>query len=282
MVGRVTEKDADSGPISPLVVRVVALQRVVQNIDRRTKRMEMVEIGFDLSPRKFGKRGTMILCPNDAFPYFLVGDIFSRKGVSEIDVVLQGCWPERGIDSGWPAMRSMQESRTCSLSHGLNTILCFAVLMMSIDATEGEGLSGSGDGRLEKLGVKQPIVRVVVMHSDAMGPKETFKGLLGCDGGSCIHLSHQVDVSEVAEMVNENSGANVAHQRGSSPMSGYETGSGTDELINADHLAWCSSDSEGAAILILDTFAPPRSAMGLAVGTARTSGGVHISEFAGN
>jgi hypothetical protein len=82
MVGRVTEKDADSGPIGPLVVGVVALQGVVQNVDRRTKGMEMVEVGFNLSPRKVGKRGTMILCPNDALPDFLLRDIFSGKRVS--------------------------------------------------------------------------------------------------------------------------------------------------------------------------------------------------------
>jgi hypothetical protein len=58
-------------------------------------------------------------------------------------------------------------------------------------------------------------------------------------------------------------------------MSGYETGSWSDELVDTDDLTRGSSNFESVAMSIFDTFVSPRSAMGLSVGTAWTCGEVH-------
>jgi hypothetical protein len=44
MFGRVTEEDANSGPVSPFVVGLLALQRVVQDVNRGAEWMKMIEI----------------------------------------------------------------------------------------------------------------------------------------------------------------------------------------------------------------------------------------------
>lgn len=222
----------------------------------------------------------MILRTNDALANPLLRYVFGGEAIAQIDVILQSSWPESGIDCSWPAMRSMKEGRTGSLSDKLDTVLGPPILMVSVDATKGKGLTRCFDRRFEELGIEQAVVRMIMMGGDAMGTQNAFKSLFRCDSGSGVHLSHQVDISEVAKMIDENSRANVAHKRRSSPMSGYEAGSRTDELINADHLTGCSSDLDFAAILMFVGFAAPRPAMGLAIGTAWTGGRVHIGEVA--
>jgi hypothetical protein len=58
-------------------------------------------------------------------------------------------------------------------------------------------------------------------------------------------------------------------------MIGYETGSWTDELVDTDDLTRGSSNLESVAMSIFNTFVPPRSAMGVSVGTAWTCRKVH-------
>jgi hypothetical protein len=94
MFGRVTEKDANSGPVSPFVVGLLALQGVVQDVNRGAEGMKLIEIRLDFGSRKFGDRRTVILGANDASFDSLFRDVLRRKGVTKVDVIFQGCRPQ--------------------------------------------------------------------------------------------------------------------------------------------------------------------------------------------
>ncbi len=120
----------------------------------------------------------MILRTNDVLANPLLRYVFGGAAIAQIDVILQSSWPESGIDCSWPAMGSMKEGRTGSLSDDLDTVLGLPILMVSVDCTEGHGLISILDGSMELLGSKDSMVTVIVFKLDIMARGKSLEGFL--------------------------------------------------------------------------------------------------------
>ncbi len=162
----------------------------------------------------------------------------------------------------------------------LDAIFGAAVLMVGVDAAEGESLAGFGDRIAKGQGVKETIVGVVVTDGDAVRGSKAFEGKLGSDSGGLVEFRHEVHVCEVGEMVNEDGGAGVAKGGGSAAMSGNKSWGGADELVDADNLTGEGGRLDGAEIA--GAFGTPRFAMGFAVGAARAGRRTDVGEFGWN
>jgi hypothetical protein len=120
---------------------------------------------------------------------------------------------------------------------------------------------------------------MVVAYEDTVGRAKALKGKFGINGCGLVKLCHQVNVSEIGEMVNKNSSALVTGSCWRAAMGWNETGSWTDELVDTDNLAREGGRLDGTAIA--DTFSTLGFAMGFAIGTARAERGFDVSEFSG-
>ncbi len=159
----------------------------------------------------------------------------------------------------------------------LDAVFGATVLMVGVDAAEGEGLAGFGDGVAEGQGVEEAVVGVVVTDGDAVRGGEAFEGELGSDSGGLIEFGHEVYVGEVGEVVNEDGGAGVAKGGGGAAVSGDKSRGGADELVDTDNLTGKSSRLDGAEIA--GAFGAPGFAMGFAVRTAGAGRWSDVGEF---
>ena len=96
-----------------------------------------------------------------------------------------------------------------------------------------------------------------------------FKRKFGSNGSFGIHFHHEMNVSEIGEVINKNGGTMVAGKRRPPSVSGDKTGSGANQLINNDGLTRGGGKFE--LPLVLDAFAMPRFAVSFAVGATRAS-----------
>ena len=103
-----------------------------------------------------------------------------------------------------------------------------------------------------------------------LGSSQPFVGLfcLCCCFG--VHLSHEMDVGEVREMVNEDGGANVTLRGRNTAMSWNKTKGRANELIHADYLAWSSSLAN--LFSVESALISPWSMMCLAICTSSAGG----------
>jgi len=94
VVWRVTEKDADTGAILPLVVGVLGLKGGSEDIDRRAKGMEVGKGGVDGGPREAGEGRTDVRRADDVAVDGGWGGVLGREAVANVAVVLECGGPQ--------------------------------------------------------------------------------------------------------------------------------------------------------------------------------------------
>ena len=157
---------------------------------------------------------------DNALTKLLFWDEVGRHGVSSVDIILEGCGPQGRGNGGRPAVGSMKESSSGSLCDVFDAIFSFAILVVSIDATEGEILLAVIDGSAESFGIEEAIVGVIIGNGDVVSFEDSFEGAFGFHGCFGVHFGHEVDVGEVGEVVNKNCGADVALESRSATVGG--------------------------------------------------------------
>ena len=118
--------------------------------------------------------------------------------------------PKVGGDGFWVVMEGMKKLGSCALCKLTNAMFSDAILVVCVDATECDGLMATMDFGNEFLVLKDAIVTVVVLDSNAASMGETFERLLGLDGVLSISAVLNVDVRETRGMVDEYSSNVVA------------------------------------------------------------------------
>ena len=104
--------------------------------------MEVTQVGFNIDSRQFGDGRSVIL---SELTTLLLWEEVTRKRVAEIHVIFQGRGPKGNIDCFGPAMRSMEESSASAFGDIFDAGFSFAILVMGIDTTKGDGLTSSLD-----------------------------------------------------------------------------------------------------------------------------------------
>ena len=82
--------------------------------------------------------------------------------------------------------------------------------MVGVDTTEGKSLVSVFDRSFEGCGVKETIISVVMEVGDVVGECQSIISLFGFGCSLCVHHSHDMNVRKIREVVNEDSGANIA------------------------------------------------------------------------
>ena len=140
---------------------------------------------------------------------------------------------------------------------------------------------GGGDRGAESCRIKESVVGMVVTDGDTVLDRaKAFESLFGSDSCLLIQFSHEMDVGEIGEMVNEDCSAGVASQSRGTAVSGHESGGGTDQLVDANNLAWKSCRFYGTEVA--DTLGTPRFAVRFAVCATGTKGRRNVGKFMGN
>ena len=184
----------------------LALQGIVQDIGRATKRNPMLDVDIDFSASEQLLRCTSILpCQCRCVVQHMVG-------------VSKGIRPQVDGDGAWPATHGMDEHGPCQLSHITDALLSHAILPMRIDSTEGERLSLGANRFPEEIVSEDAIVSMVMLHHDSMGCGVEFEGSLGfyCLDGLGGEL--QVDIPKAGTVIDEDCGALVALLGGDAPQ----------------------------------------------------------------
>jgi hypothetical protein len=88
-------------------------------------------------------------------------------------------WPEGQVDGGWPALARMEELLSCTLPKVLDGFLCYAILEVGVDPTEGELLPLGTAAVLEGIVCKSSNVAMVVEDVDAVLLGKVLKGSFG-------------------------------------------------------------------------------------------------------
>jgi hypothetical protein len=88
-----------------------------------------------------------------------------------------------------------------------------AILKMSIDAAEGELLSGVVAGLPEGVVIESPIVAVVMLYLYAVFGSKLFERALGLEGLLGGKIEHEMDESEAREVVHKDGGDAGATQQ---------------------------------------------------------------------
>jgi hypothetical protein len=155
----------------------------------------------------------------------------------------------------------------------LDSPLSDPILVVGIDAAEGQGLIGAIHHSAELLGRKNAVVAMIVFDNDVVSRGESFKGLFCLkgvfDGGGFL----QIYEVKARCIFNENGSDRVAalHQRASTLC--YQTGSLRDELVNGNYVARLCGRSADLSSMAASA---PRAALGFAEEATRTFGHVAI------
>ena len=117
---------------------------------------------------------------------------------------------------------------------------------------------------------------MIMANANVMGCGEALESLFCSDGGGSSHLRHQMDVSKVRVMIDEDGSTNIAFLGGKATVDWNEARCWTYKLVNADHgTRRCTLPN---FLFILDTLEAGLTFLGFAVGTARTGGCINGSK----
>ena len=97
------------------------------------------------------------------------------------------------------------------------------------------------DRCFEYSSVKQTIVSMIMQVCDTVGECQFIVGLFSLNCRLNIHDSHQMNVSKVRKMINEDCDSNVSLFGREAAVNGDEAKSRADDLVHTDDLAWSSS-----------------------------------------
>ena len=103
------KEDANPRMVRPFAVGMVTLESILQDVDRGSKRMEIIKVDINLRAGKKGQWGAVVLHMLNYLgphPPFRFVDLW--KSVLEVHIVFQRRGPERGIDSTRPAVGGME------------------------------------------------------------------------------------------------------------------------------------------------------------------------------
>ena len=125
-------------------------------------------------------------------------------------------------------MRCVKEGSTGCFIDVLDATFGDPILMVGVDATKGERLVSDANGFFEQLGVVKAVVGMVVGNSHSMVLGNAFERHFGFNGRFSIHLRHEVNVSEVGIVIDENSCTDVSILSRWTAVSGYKSGSRAD------------------------------------------------------
>ena len=92
------------------------LKSIIKNINRRTKWVKMIKIGFNGSAGEARERRMVIGIRKFAATMFGTRSEASRESIAEVGVVFQSRRPEGGINSSRPTVCSMEQGSTGALS----------------------------------------------------------------------------------------------------------------------------------------------------------------------
>ena len=108
--------------------------------------------------------------------------------------------------------------------------------------------------------------------------KAAFECKFGDNSGGSIQGRHEVDVCVISEMIHKNGGADISGKSRATKVDWDKASSGTLKLIDTNNL---SSKGGCAKVTVIGgSFGSPRFAMGFAISTTWTHGGINIGEFA--
>ena len=107
------------------------------------------------------------------------------EAVAKVGVVLEGSRPEGGVNGFGPSVSGVEKGSASLGGNVLDPIFGAAVLMVGIDAAEGERLVGGGDRGAESCCIEEAVVGMVVADGDAVLDRaKAFESLLGSN--SCL------------------------------------------------------------------------------------------------
>ena len=107
-------------------------------------------------------------------------------------------------------MRCVEEGSASIRGYITNATFGLSVLMVSIHAAKRHGMVGSTNTAAKEFGIKKAIDAMIVRCDNIIRSKETFKSKFCFDGSCCIHLSHEMAVREIGEMIYKNGSPNVS------------------------------------------------------------------------
>ena len=227
-MGGVAKEDANPGAILPFVVRVLGLKWSGEDVDRAAKRVEGGQVGIDEGAGEAGEWGTRKGGASNGAAGLERRGEGGGKAVAKVGVVLESGRPEGGVNGLGPAVSGVEECSAGLSGDVFNAIFSAAVLVMGVDAAEGEGLVRGSDGGVKSGGVEEPVVGMVVSDGDAVRGAETLKGLFGLNGSRLVEFGHEVNIGEVRKMVHEHGGSGVSSGGRRAAMGGNKTGSRAD------------------------------------------------------
>jgi hypothetical protein len=193
------------------------------------------------------------------------------------DLVLERLGIERSISEASRRAKGHKLSVANGLRWraGLNSPLSDPILVVGIDAAEGQGLIGAIHHSAELLGRKNAVVAMIVFDNDVVSRGESFEGLFflkGVFGGGGFLRIYKV---KARCMVNKNGSNRVAalHQLASTLC--YQTGSLRDELVDGNYVARLCGRSADLSSMAASA---PRAALGFAEEATHTFGHVAIRD----
>lgn len=101
------------------------------------------------------------------------------KGVPELDSMMESKGPQVGSDNLGPPVRGMEQHGPGLLNNVSDPLLHLAILMMSTNSTEADGLPLLCHMFPEELVSKPAIVSMTVLDGHIKGGSKSLKGFLG-------------------------------------------------------------------------------------------------------
>jgi hypothetical protein len=248
-------------PLLPFELGLASLERGIENIDGASEGSKLIGFRSDIHASEQFQRRLGV----GALGYRAVD--FGGQSKSKGPQIVGG---------KWIAMASIHKHGASAIGKGLNSPLSDPVLVVGIDAAEGQGLIGAIHRSAELLGRKNAVVAMIVFdNNDVVSRGESFEGLFclkGVFGGGGFLRIYKV---KARCMVNKNGSNRVAalHQLASTLC--YQTGSLRDELVDGNYVARLCGRSANLSSMAASA---PRAVLGFAEEATHTFGHVAIRD----
>jgi hypothetical protein len=135
------------------------------------------------------------------------------------------------------AVTSIQKHGATAILEVADTTLSNPILVVGVNATEGNGLIGGINGGPEFLGCNNTVDTVVVVDGNMMTLSEALKSFLGFNGVIGRGGSLGVDVVESRGVVHEDCGDVMSFMFAFPGGLGDKPGGFGDQLVHKDHIA---------------------------------------------